>query len=337
MQNLKTKLLVLSFVLASVFTLCSSEVFAQQQAGITVTPGVIKTSVSGERTSQLTDVTVRNNYEIPVRLTAELRNVDETSARLVPSGELSGELRDVLRLSDTDIVIPARSDKRISVQASFTAALKPGGHYAALMLSEQSVSSASLSLRSAVSVAIYLTNETGVSEKFDLQSFDSSSTVFSLPKNVTVSLKNSGNVHSIPRGVATVIGTNGKIISKGVINVGSNPVLPGKEFEANVALSHISRPFWPQRINISLEYHGDQSSQITEASRKVLYIPPIFIFCLLALLGAVVLLGKYVYPLAASKIRKLHVKSISKKRKKARQQPIHIQDIVKIDNNRGKK
>lgn len=324
------RLIVLGCLLAGI--VLPGFVWAQQQVtGLTVTPAVIKTAVSRETPSQQTKLTIRNNYEVPVRLSAELKDIDETTPQLLPGDDLEPDLREVLVLSETDLTIPPRTDAQITLQATYNDSLKPGGHYAAIVLTEQSPTGASLSLRSAVSVTVFLTNQEGVKEEFELRNFSAPSSLFSLPEQATVELVNTGNVHSVPRGVVRVERQNGGVLAKGVLNTGSQPVLPGRSFNATIPLGDIANSFWPQKIRTVLEFHGDTSTQITEASKVSWYIPPGFIGLIVLTAGILVLFFRFGLIWVVKTIRSIKPKLGRKKRAARPIQPVQIQDVVKVN------
>jgi len=312
-------------------------VSAQQITGITVTPGVIKAYVSREEPVTATDITIRNNYSVPVRLSAELKGIDETTAQLIPAGDLDPDLSSVLALSETDITIPPLTDKHITLQSSFNDGLKPGGHYATVVLTEQSSSGAALSVRSAVSITVYLTNREGVKENFDLEKFEARNTLLSLPKEATVTLKNSGNVHSVPRGVIRVENTRGAVLAQGVLNAGSAPVLPGKEFSTVVRLNTVKKAFWPQKARIVLQFHGESSDQLSEATRDFWYIPQGFIAVIVLLATGTFVIVRFGMKPLKHGAKSLKRKATDRKRRQKPKQQVPIHDVMRVDSNRGKK
>lgn len=336
MSRIRSLLFILAF-LAVVIQLPAPVIAQQAPGGITVTPGVIKTKVSKELPIQQTTVMIRNNYTVPVRLAAELKGIDDSSARIIPGGDLEAALQSSLTLSETDILIPPLSDAQITVQATYADSLRPGGHYATLVLSEQSASKNMLTVRSAVSITIFLTNQEGVSEQFTLNEFSTNATLFALPKTAKVSLKNDGNVHSVPRGVVKLESSGKQILAQGILNAGSSPVLPGKSFENTVALQGMKSTLWPQKITVVLQFHGETSSQASEATKTIWYVPPAF----LAIAAVFLLFLGIVFK---SRKRLLHEfkalrKSFlsSRSSKKRAQEPKQIHDIIQVPKNRGGK
>lgn len=108
MQNRATNrfLFILPAVVFAVSLLWPVLASGQQlKTGITVTPGVISAKVSRESPTNQTVVTIRNNYDSPVVLTAQLRAIDQSTTQLLPGDELDSSLTKVFNLSETQFTI----------------------------------------------------------------------------------------------------------------------------------------------------------------------------------------------------------------------------------------
>lgn len=310
---------------------------AQTQSGLTVSPGVIKTAVSKDDPVQQTVVTIRNNYQVPVRLSAELKGIDETGTRLLPGGDLDAAVANTLSVSETDFTIPALSDKRITVQSTYSDKLSPGGHYATLVIAQQSAANGTLSLRSGVSVTIFMTNREGVLESFQLQEFTAPSNIFKLPHEAKITLRNNGNVHSVPRGVVRVEQGNGVVIAQDILNSSSAPVLPDKSFTGTVSLQPLRSSLWPQKIRTILQFRGESSSQVREAIKTSWFIPPGFIALVVILALGILTIWKFRRSIHISRIVSLRRYFKRRPTSLALGTPHHIHDVVRVDKNRGQK
>lgn len=257
------------------------------KAGLTVSPGVVYAKVSKEVPTAQTVVTIRNNYDTAVSLAAELRDIDQTSTQLLPGGVLSPELSKSLSLSETQIVIASRTDYKLRIQTSHTDQLAPGGHYAALLLTQIGGAGANLSVQSAVSVMVFLTNTDGVKESLALDDFSAPSSVFKVADSVNVTLKNDGNVHTVPRGFVRVEKRDGTVLAEGVLNVGSNVTLPGNSYTTNLKLTKVTSTWLPERVTTQLQFRPDGSSQATVAVSTEWFVPPRFVALALLFITAV--------------------------------------------------
>lgn len=294
-MNRPSKLRILLLVLAtSGICLLGPRVSAQEQqqpvTGLTVTPGIVYTSVSNSTQATQTVITVRNNYATPVNLTAELRGVDETSTRLLPTDSLPKELNNVFAVSETQFTIAPLSDYKITLQSQLTDNLGPGGHYASLLISQAPDANNNISLKSAVSVTVFLTNQEGAEESLKLENLQIPASLFTIGNKVIYSLQNNGNIHTTPRGVVTIEGKGGKLLAQGVINTGSNIVLPGRTLSSETKLAQVSDTWWPQRVTTRIQFRANNSAKITEASSSHFYIPPIFLGLIAGAVGLAILI-----------------------------------------------
>lgn len=276
-------LLSIPLVALGVLLLTPALTFGQQlKTGITVTPGVINAKVSQQAPTSQTVLTIRNNYDTPVSLTAQLRDIDQSTTQLLPGGELDSALAQVFSLSETQFTITPRSDYKLTLQANYLEQLTPGGHYATLVLTQNGSTGANLSVQSAVSIVVFLTNTDGVKESLAIDEFSAPSSVFKVAGSAKIALKNDGNVHTVPRGFVRVQKLDGTVLSEGVLNVGSQLVLPGNTYSADLRLKAIAATWYPQRVTTQLQYRPDGSSQATVAVNASWYVPPIFVMLLTA-------------------------------------------------------
>lgn len=162
--------------------------------------------------------------------------------------------------------------------------MSPGGHYATLILTQNGGTGANLSVQSAVSVVVFLTNTDGVKESLSLSEFTAPSSVFKVAGGAKITLKNDGNVHTVPRGFVRVQKSDGTVLSEGVLNVASNLVLPGNTYSSDLQLTAVSKSWLPERVTTQLQYRPDGSSQATVAVSTSWYVPPRFVMALLATL-----------------------------------------------------
>lgn len=246
-------------------------------SGITVTPGIVHTSVSKDAPDAQTVITIRNNYQTDVRVSAEMRGIDDASTKLLPTDSMPHDLDGVFNLSETLFTIPPLSDYKLTLQSRLIDQLTPGGHYASLLISQADDGAGNLSVRSAVSVTVFLTNKEGVKESLSLTKYNPPSSLFTLLGTVSYTLKNTGNVHTTPRGIVIVEGARGKILAQAVLNAGSNVVFPDKEFSSETKLVAVDKAWWPQKITTKLQFRSEGTTQVTEASSTRIYIPPRFV------------------------------------------------------------
>jgi hypothetical protein len=178
--------------------------------------------------------------------------------------------------------------------------LAPGGHYGAVMLSIASGNGAGgtnkIAIHPIASSLLFVNKVGGDIHKLNLTSVSLSHRPFSLPSSVTLRFHNDGNTHLYPRGVINVTDPKGKIVSKGVINQDSNPILPETFRLYTVPLTKLKSPVLPGRYKLTVNYRFDGYDQLrTYQTSFIVFSFGSFIIIMMAAtaIGAVIYYGRF--------------------------------------------
>lgn len=247
------------------------------KGSISVSPGIVNLVLPPGQQTTTSSITLTNNYNTPVRLSAEWQSIDEATGRLIPSGPLSPMLAQSLRISETDIVIPPSGSKQVSVTVQNNPRLAPGGHYAVLLFTVVSNEKQKLGLQSALSVTVFVVKRDGIKTSITLDSVKADHTLFALPTQVEATIINTGNVHVVPRAAVTIERGN-HVVAKAVINETSSPLLPGKKAVYTARMVKLQNIYLPSRLKLHTVYRVDQSGEIQEHTSSFWYIPPFLPF-----------------------------------------------------------
>lgn len=313
------RFLIALSIIAAGLVIQGQQAHAASPAGsITASPAELLIEVAQRQMQQSKEITLTNNYDVPVTISAELRSIDENSGRFIPDAPLSEDVARALSISETDFQIQPRSSKTIIISGTNIKELGPGGHYATLLLTQRLSENQQLSLRSAISINVFFVKADGAQQSIRLDKSKAQSWLFHIASSAEVTFTNNGNVRSTPHGVVYVTNRHGDIISKGIANVGSQPLLPTKSLTNNLNLTRIQRVWYPQKLYFNISYHADDLDPQTK-TYSFFYIPPFFLLLPLFLIGALY----YLYV----KLLKMKLKAAKKSSKKA---TISMPKILKI-------
>lgn len=276
------------------------------KGSITVSPGFVNLMLPSGQQQASSKITLVNNYDSPIRLSAEWQAIDEATGRLIPSGPLAPELAKSLSISETDILIQPRASHDVTIVVHNSDALAPGGHYATLVFTELTSGTQKLGLQSALSVTVFIVKRDGARTGLTLNELSATHNLFRQPIRASISLTNSGNVHIVPRAAIT-IEHDGSVVAKGVANVASAPLLPGKKVTFAVNITQLQRVYWPARLQLRVVYRGDQGPEPQETVSSFWYIPPFWPLIMLA-----VIIGVFFVALKTTKILKAYGRRTSK-------------------------
>ena len=108
-------------------------------SGITVAPALLTAQVGSHQQQTTATIGVRNNFAVPVTVSAELNGFDVRNNALVPTTNAETTLADVVSIEPAVITIDPGSSKNIMVKLHNTPGLAPGGHYLSILLTEISL------------------------------------------------------------------------------------------------------------------------------------------------------------------------------------------------------
>lgn len=303
---------------------------APLSTGITVAPAFITAQVGSKQNQTSATIGIRNNFEVPVTVSATLNGFDVRNNALVPTILAETNLGGVVSLSPVDIVVPPGVSKNITVIVHDTPNLSPGGHYLSILLTETAITgpvgTSQLSLRPAVSATLYIIKEDGAIRNIAVTKLSLKHSLFSLPSAADITYLNKGNVLLVPRGVIQIRhGIDSPVVAQGTANQQSAPLYPGANVTLQSKLQKLSNSHWPGRYNASFEYRydGQQSSQ--QLRQAFWYIPKLFVVVTIIIIVLIVLL---VWPANQRRVRRLWRLAHQPKR-----QPFVAPDVLKINKN----
>lgn len=285
----KFTLAVALLLISIAFLVNPSSSRAIDEPAITVTPGSINVELTSPDQVTESEITISSNYSTATKLTASLNGIDDSTGTLVASGPLPDNLRDSVSLSTEEITIEANSSTKLYLKVINSDNISPGGHYAAVTLSQMSDTTSDIGLQSSISISVFIVKRGG--EKIDMEIIKQNLNLsnLGLPKVASLEFLNKGNVHITPRASVTVRSLDGsKVYAKGVANQESFSILPGKTLESTFAIEPTARlPFFPQKLKYITEYRADGVIFAEYSEIQKWYIPPLFmlIFLLLIILS----------------------------------------------------
>ncbi len=270
---------VLLFCLAAMVPRVTAE---EQPAGFTVSPAQLSLTVSPEVSSQSATVTIENSYDAELRLVAELRAIDESGIRLIPAGPVDEALAAVLKLSATDITVPARGSYQLQVRITDGGQLTDGGHYASLVLSQRPTTGVASTFRPAVAVNVFIIKNQNIRTNLQLTGLKANRTIFSLPSSASATFKNLGNTHVVPRGSISLYDGQ-TLVGKAVINTDSQFLLPSRQAEFTASFEAYGRLLLPRKLRMQTMYRIDTADVQLVREQTFWYVPVIDVIAVIGI------------------------------------------------------
>ncbi len=177
--------------------------------------------------------------------------------------------------TDTVVLQPGES-RAIPVTIDNRSTLQPGGHYAAVVASVNSLNNQAGNhvVINQQLLSLILVDKVG-GEHFDLKlaGITQNGNWLHLPTTVKLHFQNPGNVHVIPRGTVKLLSPGGTVVAQGIINDDSSFVLPQSYRDIYVSMTPTAKSLGlPGLYRLEVRYRYDGLSQYNSRHFTVQYI-----------------------------------------------------------------
>jgi len=221
--------------LLSLATIASSlaSVVSVSAAGVTLLPSYKYIDVIPGKKAQNVPISIQNNTELELTFSVEIADfgaLDDNGGPAIYRGNARPEygLKNFASLNKADLVVPAGKAKSVSVSILNTDAMKPGGHYGAVLFTLQSKeNTGKVKVEQVISSLLFITKKGGDEAKLTINTTKVSTSAVTLPKHIETIIQNKGNVHAVPEGTVSITDPIGKTVYSTTLNKERGPVLPG--------------------------------------------------------------------------------------------------------------
>lgn len=255
-------------------------------AAFTVTPAQLSFTVTPSASSQTAIIKITNTYSARLHLVADLRSIDEDSLQLIPTGPLDDAVSSAIKLSSTDITVPANGTYELKVAVNASDQLTDGGHYATLVLTQHGNSGTTSTFQSSVAVSLFIIKNQNIRTNLQLSTMQVHRTLFSLPSSAVLTFKNLGNTHVIPRGSISIYDGQ-TLLGKAVVNTNSRIVFPHHQADFTAQFETYGRVWWPRKLHLQTMYRIDGSDIELMKNQTFWYIPFVDVVIAVVIIGAI--------------------------------------------------
>jgi hypothetical protein len=251
---------------------------------IKVSPSIVNLDLSKDSVSTSFTVDVTNNSKSSI--TISLSSIDfkslNDSGGVIFVGQTSNQLSDShslanwLKTTATPINIDAGQTIKTIVIVDNRSDLGPGGHYAAVLYTLNggtlSGSIAKVDVNEVASTLVFIRKLDGANFGINLSKVQLSRSLFSMPKNINLTLNNTGNIQAVPRGLMTIKDPYSKEVSRGLINTDSSLVLPDTSRVYRNSMVKTGSAWLPGIYKVHIAYRLDGDAKIQYKDVSFLYV-----------------------------------------------------------------
>ncbi len=276
-----TSILLLGVVFS--FTLSIFVNAAEQKTTITISPFLHEVRFSADEATKDFSIEITNSTNQPQKLSLsvlDFGSLNDSGGVVFAGTDASTIVKKYglatwLQLAQKNLTLNPNETTNIQATIINDTTMAPGGHYAAIIASIDGPLGRSneISINQRLSSLILATKVGG--EKYDLRldKISSDGNFFHLPKTVTLSFRNPGNTHVVPRGKVLLKSLSGAVISQGIINGQSEFVLPETTRNLTVKLNPISSiSMWPNKYHIQVDYRYDGIDNFASKDKSLYFL-----------------------------------------------------------------
>lgn len=291
---------MIRLLLAALAIIFSSAAALAADTGITLSPPFQQITLDPNASSATAKSVIANhtNEEVKLQVSAvDFGTLDQTGGLFLigQPNDFSRKygLTTWIQLDTKDVTLKPGESKTITATILNEASMKAGGHYAAILFTAGAKSSgAQVNLKPVVTELLFVRKTGGDWQDISLADFDHPSGLWGLPSHINLKFENRGNVHVLPRGIVSIIGPNGKVVSKGVINDGSNLILPESQrvYDTPIKGKRLSALPGSYKLVVNYHYEGNETYTTQEYKFTVWNVPLLAAFTVIL---AAIIIGLY--------------------------------------------
>lgn len=242
--------------------------------GISISPPLKQVTLGPGLLEATTDVTVKNTTGWDLKGSVELVDFQAlnefggVSLDQVGAPVTKYSLAHWMHLPEgSTLSIANGQSATIPVTIENTKDLAPGGHYGAVVLSVNTAGQASNSvgLKQELVSLLFVNKSGGDVYGLQLLSLEPNHKG-SIPQDVTLRFKSTGNVHVVPRGYIEVTDPRGVLVAKGIINPESTLILPGTARQFVTIMQPVANSSASGRYKITAHYRYDGQDKYSTES-----------------------------------------------------------------------
>jgi hypothetical protein len=233
------------------------------QGGVRIAPAAIRLELTKSQNQTSTSFSLTNTYSTPVTLQLAIQHSAQNAHGNVDPTTL-------VSLDSPILTIPAGATSSETVTLRDSKNLSPGSQIVDLVVVQHSAGngSAGVGVQPAVRLPVTIIKDDGAVMSLGLTNIASPGFTMQSPRAITVTIKNTGNLVAIPRGIVTIRDPRGVVIGQGVINTASAAIVPGSELKTAVAITAITQATAPGAYHLTATYGlgGDSGDKTVSVS-----------------------------------------------------------------------
>lgn len=256
--------------------------------GITVDPIFQSLDLENQENIQTT-LSISNSTSQPQEVVVYARDIaqEPLTGKLLFIGGFQEEyphsLAPYIRFDKDRFVIPAGQTEQLQVTIENRDNLNPGGHYTAVVVEAQIAENTDkTTIFPGLTTVFFVKKLGGVRIAYNLESLSGFSRFnIQLPQQIETTIHNSGNTHSIPRGVFKITGWNNRLLAQTVFNPDSSVIFPTTKRSMITHISFQQTPLLFEPITLSFSYRDTSESEYHTTTLSGFYIHPLVLVSIL--------------------------------------------------------
>jgi uncharacterized protein YneF (UPF0154 family) len=288
MRQLKHYIRIIAFAVLCVFghsgtAHAATPAPSQPPSGVALTPAIQDRVLGPAEKTISFSVELANQTDAPITFSVSSNDftaLNQTGGLAFLGSDINrvskgNGLSGILKIDTAVVTLGPKSTRKITARIDDVSKLAPGGHYAAILAQALPTGTPGkgnrVTINQVVSSLVFLETAGQGTKTLELLPPKIGGISFSLPQDINLVFKATGNTQTIPRGVVT-IDRGGAEIGRGIINENSSLLLPGSTRLLQTSVSGDKHPWLPGRYTMRVQYRYEGSLGISTYEKTFLYI-----------------------------------------------------------------
>ncbi|HEV7454428.1 MAG TPA: hypothetical protein VGO07_04155 [Candidatus Saccharimonadales bacterium] len=238
---------------------------AASPGSITVTPAAVRLELAKGSTVATATVNITNNYSSDMALHFAFEKPRQNTGA-------TDTARAHLLFNDPDATIAAGATYQQVITLNDAANITPGSQPVDMVVTHSGLPGQGIGVLPSMRLPLTVIKQDGAVTSLGLTNIAGPSVAMRIPATITVTLRNTGNMIAIPRGVVMVQSPSGNLLASGVLNEASLAVTPGAGITLTAKLTRLGSATLPGSYSVHVAYGLGGDSAAAHTAKQFIFV-----------------------------------------------------------------
>ncbi|MET0779221.1 MAG: hypothetical protein ABWY71_00145 [Candidatus Saccharimonadales bacterium] len=232
---------------------------------ITVTPAAVRLELAKGAGRATATLNITNNYSGAVVLHFAFEKPRQSTGA-------TDTARAHLLFNDVDATIAAGATYQQIVTLNDAPGITPGSQSIDVVVTHGGLPGQGVGVLPSMRLPLTVIKQDGAITSLGLTNIAGPSVAMRIPATIDVTLRNTGNMTAVPRGVVTVQSPSGSVLASGVLNEASKAITPGTDMKLTAKLTRLGNATLPGNYSVHVAYGLGGDAVAANAAKQFIFM-----------------------------------------------------------------